>query len=326
VPTVGGSPQVTLNAAFPGAVTGDGVIDATTGDLWVYNGSLWIDVGQIKGPQGITGTQGTTGAQGVVGAQGTTGTTGAQGTTGTTGAQGTTGTTGAQGTTGTTGAQGTNGTNGAQGTTGTTGAQGTTGSQGTTGAQGTTGTTGSQGTTGPSTAINATAVATGTFYPVFVAAAGSNQTPSVRTANTAFSFDAATNILTVTAQQAQYADLAENYVGDQDYDPGTVVIFGGEQEITVTTKFADTRVAGAVSTAPGYLMNSEQSGVTVALRGRIPLRVVGAVAKGDLLVTGTVPGTAVSVGIDVSYGAAVFAKSIETDLSEEEKVITAVIL
>jgi hypothetical protein len=120
--------------------------------------------------------------------------------------------------------------------------------------------------------------------------------------------------------------LAENYVGDQDYAPGTVVVFGGDQEITVTTQFADTRVAGAVSTQPGFLMNSEQPGVTVALRGRIPLRVVGAVAKGDLLVTGTVPGTAVSVGSDVSYGAAVFAKSIEDHASQNEKVITAVIL
>jgi hypothetical protein len=161
---------------------------------------------------------------------------------------------------------------------------------------------------------------------VFVAAAGSNQTPSIRTDATAFSFNAATNVLTVTATTAQYADLAENYVGDQEYIPGTVVVFGGQEEITVTTQFADTRVAGAVSTQPGFLMNSEQPGVTVALRGRIPLRVVGAVTKGDLLVTGTVPGTAASVGNNISYGSAVFAKSIETDLSLDEKVITAVIL
>ena len=120
--------------------------------------------------------------------------------------------------------------------------------------------------------------------------------------------------------------MAENYVSDQDYDPGTVVVFGGDYEVTVTTQFADTRVAGAVSTDPGFLMNGEQPGVPVALRGRIPLRVIGAVAKGDLLVTGTVPGTAVSVGSDVSYGAAVFAKSLDINLSPDEKVITAVIL
>ena len=238
---------------------------------------------------------------------------------GNTGAQGTIG---AQGTVGNTGAQGTIG---AQGTVGNTGAQGTIGT-GNAGSQGTTGSTGAQGSTGPSTAINATAVSSGTFYPVFVAAAGSNQTPSVRTTATAFSFDAGTNTLTVTATTAQYADLAENYVGDQEYTPGTVVVFGGDEEITITTRFADTRVAGAISTDPGFLMNGEQPGLPVALRGRIPLRVVGAVAKGDLLVTGTEPGTAVSVGSDVSYGAAVFAKSLETDLSADEKIITAVIL
>ena len=256
---------------------------------------------------------GAQGIQGVVGTQGTVGTTGAQGTVGAQGIQGVVGT------------QGTVGTTGAQGTTGTAGGAGTQGTAGAAGAQGTTG-TGTQGATGPSTAINASAVTTGTFFPVFVATSGSNQTPCIRSAATAFSFNASTNTLQVTATTAQYADLAENYVGDHDYDPGTVVVFGGEQEITTTTLFADTRVAGAVSTAPGYLMNSEQAGVTVALRGRIPLRVVGAVVKGDLLVTGTVPGTAVSVGSDVSYGAAVFAKSIETDLSADEKIITAVIL
>ena len=71
---------------------------------------------------------------------------------------------------------------------GTTGATGASGLAGTTGATGASGLTGA---TGPSTAINATAVTTGTFYPVFVASGGSDQTPSIRSASTAFSFDAA---------------------------------------------------------------------------------------------------------------------------------------
>jgi hypothetical protein len=126
--------------------------------------------------------------------------------------------------------------------------------------------------------------------------------------------------------QALYADLAENYTSDTDYAPGTVVVFGGDAEITVTSIFADPRVAGAISTDPAYLMNGGATGLPVALRGRVPCKVIGPVAKGDLLVTSTVPGFAVSVGHDRSQGASVFAKSIETNLDAGEKVITAVIL
>lgn len=126
--------------------------------------------------------------------------------------------------------------------------------------------------------------------------------------------------------QAQYADLAEKYTSDATYEPGTVVVFGGTHEVTVTTQFADARVAGAVSTDPAYLMNAAIDGVAVALRGRVPVKVIGPVQKGDLLVTSTTPGYAQSVGNDRLYSISVFAKSLETDLSGGEKVITAVIL
>jgi len=95
--TVGADPQATLNAAFPGAVAGNGVIADDSGNLWVYGGVIWSDVGQIVGAQGTTGAQGTQGIQGTEGAQGIQGTEGAQGTTG---IQGTQGITGAQGATG----------------------------------------------------------------------------------------------------------------------------------------------------------------------------------------------------------------------------------
>jgi hypothetical protein len=177
---------------------------------------------------------------------------------------------------------------------------------------------------GPGTNIAASTTNTNAnYYPIFVSTTGVNTTPY---ANTNFYINPSTNILNTTAVQAQYADLAENYTSDAEYTPGTVVIFGGECEITTTVRFADSRVAGAVSTAPAYLMNNQQIGLPIALRGRIPLRVIGLVAKGDLLVTGTVPGTAVSVGSDTSYGVAIFAKSIEDHASQDEKVITAVIL
>ena len=129
------------------------------------------------------------------------------------------------------------------------------------------------------------------------------------------------------ATHAYYADLAERYVADSDYVPGTVVVFGGVEEITVTAQFADARVAGAISTDPAYLMNAMSPGLPVALRGKIPVQVIGPVNKGDSLVTaGNMPGYAVSVGTNTTYGQAVFAKSLTTDLSDGVKTIIAVIL
>ena len=134
------------------------------------------------------------------------------------------------------------------------------------------------------------------------------------------------NTVFALATSAQYADLAENYQADTEYSPGTVVVFGGDKEITVTTELADERVAGVVSTNPAYLMNSGESGLPIALRGKVPVRVVGPVAKGDSLVTSTTTGVAISVGRDRTYAQAVFAKSLESNTTDNEKVILAVIV
>ena len=128
------------------------------------------------------------------------------------------------------------------------------------------------------------------------------------------------------ATTAQYADLAENYQADAEYAAGTVVIFGGEKEITVSNETADERVAGAISTQPAHLMNAGSPGLPVALRGQVPVNVVGPVTKGDSLVTSSTPGFAQSVGRDRSYAQAVFAKSLETNLEDGKKIIVAVIL
>jgi len=99
-----------------------------------------------------------------------------------------------------------------------------------------------------------------------------------------------------TATTAKYADLAENYLADMPYDPGTVVVLGGEHEVTLTSAKGDQRVAGVVSTDPAHLMNSHLEGdnvVAVALTGRVPCKVLGRVAKGDILVTSAIPGYAI---------------------------------
>ena len=102
----------------------------------------------------------------------------------------------------------------------------------------------------------------------------------------------AAGTITATATEAQYADLAEKYEADQNYQPGTVVVFGGEKEITVTDIENDYKVAGVISTDPAYKMNCDAEGLYVALRGRIPCKVIGPVKKGDVLVTSNRPGFA----------------------------------
>jgi hypothetical protein len=131
-----------------------------------------------------------------------------------------------------------------------------------------------------------------------------------------------------TATQAKYADLAERYETDGAFEPGTVMVFGGDKEITACATDCDVSVAGAISTAPAYMMNSEAGDDTthpfVALRGRVPVKVIGSVKKGDLLVTSNVPGHARSNGKQY-IGGAVFAKAI-ADFDGEQGVVEAVIL
>lgn len=90
------------------------------------------------------------------------------------------------------------------------------------------------------------------------------------------------------ATSAQYADLAENYIADAEYAPGTVLEFGGEFEVTLAQDGTN-RVAGVVTTNPAYLMNSNCQGTyvaAVALQGRTPCRVRGTIRKGDMLISG----------------------------------------
>ena len=94
------------------------------------------------------------------------------------------------------------------------------------------------------------------------------------------------------ATSAQYADLAEKYETDEELEAGTVVCFGGEKEVTACEHESDHRVAGVISTDPAYMMNAGSEGQYIALTGRVPCKVTGPVAKGDLLVSSSVKGHA----------------------------------
>jgi len=103
------------------------------------------------------------------------------------------------------------------------------------------------------------------------------------------------NTFSGTASSAQYADLAEMYLADAEYEEGTILVFGGEAEVTTSDVKASPSIAGVVSHNPAYLMNSELQGdhvTAVALKGRVPVKVVGAVSKGDVLVHSANPGHA----------------------------------
>ena len=111
-----------------------------------------------------------------------------------------------------------------------------------------------------------------------------------------FTYNASTNYVKATrfegvATSALYADLAERYAADDVYQPGTVLVIGGDKEVTITEERANTAVAGIVSKNPAYMMNSEagndETHPYIALKGRVPCQVVGTILKGDLLVTST---------------------------------------
>lgn len=124
-----------------------------------------------------------------------------------------------------------------------------------------------------------------------------------------------------TATSANYADLAENYLADEQYEVGTVVMVGGEKEITAAQ--VGFRALGAISEKPAYLMNSELVGGTaVALKGRVPVKVTGSVMKGQRLVAGPA-GTAQAA---MGNTADVFAIALESSDVAGIKLVECVIL
>ena len=140
--------------------------------------------------------------------------------------------------------------------------------------------------------LTANNTANETVYLTFADGATGNQ--GLET-DTSLTYNPSTNVLQTTAAAAQYADLAEKYSTDAEYHPGTIVMFGGEKEITISEERTKA-VAGIVSTRPAYLMNSHMEGVTidVALQGRVPCKVEGRIRKGDMIVAGPNPGVGIA--------------------------------
>ena len=153
------------------------------------------------------------------------------------------------------------------------------------------------GTAAIATSVTATAnnSTNETVYITFVD--GATGTQGIET-DTGLSYNPSTNTLTTsvfsgTATTAQYADVAENYIADANYEPGTVLVFGGKYECTICNTVQNKRIIGIVSEKPAYLMNKDLDAdhvATVALLGRVPAKVIGEIRKGDMMVSSNEPG------------------------------------
>jgi hypothetical protein len=130
------------------------------------------------------------------------------------------------------------------------------------------------------------------------------------------------NVFNGTATSARYADLAEKYLTDNDYEVGTVVMVGGEKEVTACT--FGSRAIGAVSGNPAYMMNSGLEGGTyIALKGRVPVKVTGRVKKGDRLIASE---GGVAIAGALHSHADVFAVALESNDNIDIKLVECLVL
>lgn len=163
--------------------------------------------------------------------------------------------------------------------------------------------------------------------PAWNDAVTSTKYRTARLTATAYSIaarDASGNISAVlfqgTATSARYADLAEKYLADTEYEVGTVMVIGGAAEVTASS-YGELAI-GVISENPAYMMNSElEGGVYVALKGRVPIKVNGPVRKGDRLVAGDRGCAQVAQDrLDI------FAVAMESSNDNAVKLIEAVVL
>lgn len=155
----------------------------------------------------------------------------------------------------------------------------------------------------------------GTNYTVHSNATSSNTGSSIVFRDASGNFSA--NVINATATSAQYADLAEKYTTDQEYPVGTAMCVGGEAETTAAN--SDCITIGVISENPAYLMNSESEGQAIGLKGRVPVRVKGAVRKGQA-VYAWADGVCSTVATMGMVGVA-----LESNDNDEEKLVECVL-
>lgn len=132
-----------------------------------------------------------------------------------------------------------------------------------------------------------------------------------------------------TAVEALYADLAERFEADASYEVGTVVALGGAKEVTATAEEGSTEVFGVVSGKAAYLMNARagdnSTHPAIAMTGRVPVRVVGTVLKGQRLISSSIPGVARAAQTDEVNSFNVIGRALEDKYTKEEGTVLAVV-
>jgi hypothetical protein len=128
--------------------------------------------------------------------------------------------------------------------------------------------------------------------------------------------------------QAQYADLAERFEADAAYDVGTVVELGGDKEVTSVKDDLSETVFGVVSTGAAYLMNAEagsdETHPAIAISGRVPVKVIGKVTKGQRLVSAG-NGIARAAQMSELTPFNVIGRALENKISDEQGTIRAIV-
>ena len=127
-----------------------------------------------------------------------------------------------------------------------------------------------------------------------------------------------TSTINATSLRAMWADLAENYHVDQRMPKGTLIEFGGSEEITA----AKENVHGVISDKPGFTLNetADENYQPIALTGRTPIRIIGAVKKFDKITLSKIPG----VGKVKSGNEKVIAIALEGNSEQSEKLVECV--
>lgn len=147
---------------------------------------------------------------------------------------------------------------------------------------------------------------------------------SANTANTIVYRDANGNfsagVVTATATQARYADLAEKYTVEYDHPVGTVMMVSYSDDYEIEKCTVSGIPVGIISENPAYLMNESIEGQAIALKGRVPVRVVGSIKKGEA-VYAYHDGCASK---DFN-GAALVGIALETNTDSDEKLVECVV-
>ena len=86
--------------------------------------------------------------------------------------------------------------------------------------------------------------------------------------------------------QAQYADLAEKYTTAEEHSVGTAMAICTHPDHEAAPATGNDISIGVVSDSPAYLMNAESEGQIIGLKGRVPIRIIGAVEKGNAVYVG----------------------------------------